>query len=197
VIRGYLGVSSETLTPDIAESFNLPRDTRGVVITDLSPADGPAAKAGIKREDIVTGVNGRPVGTRDDLRLIIAQILPGTKVSVQLLRDGKPRTVEVALGKLEDDVAAGEFLPGVNVEALTSELRRQFRIDPRVEGVVITEIADNSPYQGVFPVGCVLEQINRVPVTDAATARNALRSGRNMALIHIRGIYRYVLFEVR
>lgn len=197
VIRGYLGVSSETLTPDIAESFGLPRDTRGVVITDLSPADGPAAKAGLKREDIVTGINGRAVNTRDDLRLIIAQILPGTKVTVQILRDSKPRSLEVTLGKLEDEVAAGEFLTGVTVEALTAELRRQFRIDPRVEGIVITEVADNSPYQGVFPVGCVIEQINRVPVGDAATARNALRSGRNMAFLYIRGSYRYVVFEVR
>jgi serine protease Do/serine protease DegQ len=197
VIRGYLGVSSETLTPDIAESYSLPRDARGVIITDLSPADGPAAKAGIKREDIITGINGRSVNTRDDLRLIIAQILPGTKVTVQLLRDGKPRTVEVTLGKLEDDVAVGEFLPGVTVEALTAELRRQYRIDQRVEGVVITDVSDNSPYQGVFPVGCVIEQINRVPVGDAASARNAVRTGRNMALIYFRGIYRYVVFEAR
>ena len=197
VIRGYLGVSSETLTPDIAETYNLPRDTRGVIITDLSPVDGPAAKAGIKREDIITGINGRSVNTRDDLRLIIAQILPGTKVSVQLLRDGKPRTVEVTLGKLEDDVATGEFLPGVTVEALTVELRRQYRIDQRVEGIVITEVSDNSPYQSVFPVGSVIEQINRVPVGDAASARNAVRSGRNMALVYYRGGYRYVVFEAR
>ncbi len=197
VVRGYLGVSSETLTPEIAESFGLPKDTRGVVVTDLSPPEGPAAKAGIRREDIITGVNGRAVTSRDDLRLIISQIAPGTGVAVQLLRDGKPRTVEVTLGRLEDAVATGEFLPGVQVEVLTADLRRQFRIDPRVEGVVVTEIDPNSPYEGVFPVGCVIEQVNRVPVTDAASARAAVRAGRNMATVFFRGGYRYLFFESR
>lgn len=197
VIRGYMGVASDTLTPDIAESFGLPRNTRGVVITDLSPPDGPAAKAGVRREDIITGINGRSVTSRDDLRLIISQILPGTKIALQVLRDAKPLTIEVTLSRLDDAVNSVEFLPGVNVQPLSPELRRELRVDDRVEGIVITELADRSPYAGVFPVGCVIEQINRIPVTDAASARAALRSGRNMAFIHYRGIYRYVVFEAR
>ncbi len=197
VVRGYLGVSSETLTPEIADSFGLPKDTRGVVVTDLSPPDGPAAKAGIRREDVITGVNGRAVTSRDDLRLIISQIAPGTQVAVQLLRDGKPRAVDVTLGRLDDTVAVGEFLPGVQVESLTTDLRRQFRIDPRVEGVVVTEVDAGSPYRDVFPVGCVIEQINRVPVTDATSARAAVRTGRNMATVFFRGGWRYLFFESR
>src|SRR5690606_8277935 len=68
VSRGYLGVSSTQLTPDLAEAFKLPRDTKGVVIADLNPADGPAAKAGFKRDDVITSINGRAVTTVDDLR---------------------------------------------------------------------------------------------------------------------------------
>jgi serine protease Do/serine protease DegQ len=197
VIRGYLGVSTDTLTPDTAEQLGLPRETRGVYVNDLNPADGPAAKAGIKREDIITGLNDRPVTSREELRLIVAQIVPGTKVTVQLLRDGKPRSIEVTLGKLEDDAVVGEFLPGVTIEPISAELRRQFRIDSRVEGVVVTAIDDNSPYQGVFPVGAVIEWINRVPVTDVATAKEALRDGRNLASVHYRGVYRLVPFQTR
>lgn len=196
VIRGYMGVASETLTPDIAESFGLPRDTRGVIVTDLSPADGPAAEAGIKREDIITAINGRAVNSRDDLRLLVAQTLPGTKVAVTVLRDGKSRTIDVTLGTLADDNLA-ELLVGVTIEPLTNELRREYRIDARVKGLVITAVSPQSPYAGVFPVGCVIEQINRVPVTDLASARSAIRSGRNMAFIHYRGIYRYLVFEAR
>ncbi len=196
VIRGYMGVASETLTPDIAESFGLPRDTRGVIVTDLSPPDGPAATAGIKREDIITAINGRAVSSRDDLRLIVAQTLPGTKVSVNVLRDGKQRLIDVTLGKLEDE-RAGDFLAGVTLQPLTNELRREYRLDARVDGLVVAEVSPQSPYAGVFPVGTVIQHINRVPVTDLATARAALRPGRNMAFIHFRGINRYVMFEVR
>ena len=195
VIRGYMGVASETLTPDIAEALGLSRDTRGVVVTELSPPDGPAAKAGIKREDVITGVNGRAVTSRDDLRLIIAQTMPGTPVTVSIMRDGKPKEITVTLGKLEDGNLSS-FLPGLTLEPLTNDRRREFRIDARVEGLIVTEVSPQSPYADAFPVGCVIEQINRVPVTDAASARAALRPGRNMAFIHYRGIYRYVIFEV-
>lgn len=197
VVRGYLGVASETLTAEIAESFGLPKETRGVVITDLSPPDGPAGEAGMRFEDIITAVNGRAVTSRDELRLVISQIAPGTRVTVSLLRDGKAQTVEVTLGRLEDTVAAGEFLPGVQVEPLTPDLRRQFRVDPRVEGIVITAVDEASPYRDVFPIGCVIEQVNRLPVNDASTARAAVRPGRNMATVFFRGGYRYLFFESR
>ncbi|MBX3736232.1 MAG: Do family serine endopeptidase [Candidatus Didemnitutus sp.] len=197
VVRGYLGVSSETLTAEVAESLGLPRETRGVVITDLSPKDGPAAKAGLKREDIVTAVNGRAIASRDDLRLTIAQTLPGTKVRIDFLRDGKPQNAEVTLGKLEDTGADGEFLPGVVVQQLNNDLRGELRIPNEVEGLVITDIAPTSPFGDVFPVGAVIEQINRVPVADVASAKRALREGRNLALIYYRGNYRYVGFVQR
>jgi len=212
VVRGYLGVSSETLTAEVAESLGLPRETRGVIVTDLSPKDGPAAKAGLKREDIVTAVNGKPIASRDDLRLTIAQTLPGTKVTISYLRDENAeknakgeklppkystQTTEVTLGKLEDTGADGEFLPGVVVQQINNDLRGELRIPNEVEGLVITDIAPTSPFGDVFPVGAVIEQINRVPVADVASAKRALREGRNLALIYYRGNYRYVGFVQR
>jgi len=198
VARGYLGVSTDALAPDMAEGFGLKGDTKGVIITDLNPPDGPAAKAGLKREDVITAINDKTIASRDDLRLIIAQTAPGTKVAVRFLRDGKPQAVDVTLGQLPDDNApAGEFVPGVTVAPLTPELRKELRIDDRVDGIVITEIAGSSPYRNNFPQGAVIEQLNRVPVTDLATARRALRDGRNIALVYYRGVYRYVMFSTR
>lgn len=198
VARGYMGVAThpDALTPDMAEEFGLPRDTRGVIVTDLNPADGPAAKAGLKRGDIIVAIDGRTVATRDDLRMIIAQNLPGTKVTVKYFRDKQARTAEVTLGKLSDDVAAadGELVDGVSVTPLTPELRRELRIDDRVDGVAITGVEADSPYRADFPQGGVIEQINRVPVTDLATAKRALRDGRNLALVYYRGVYRYIIF---
>ncbi len=198
VARGYLGVATDVITADMAESFGLKRDQKGVIITDLNPADGPAAKAGLKREDVIIGINDKSVTSRDDLRMIIAQTPPDTKITVKLLRDGKPLTKEVTLGKLADDNAPeGELIAGVSVAPLTRELRREYRVDDRVDGVLITEIADNSPYREILPQGAVIEQINSVLVTDLATAKRALRDGRNRALVYYRGVYRYIMFTIR
>ena len=197
VSRGYLGVSTEVLTPELIESFDLPKDTKGIFIDNLTP-ESPAAKAGLKREDVITAVNGRPVTSGDDLRLMIAETLPGTKVKISYLREGKPGTVEVTLGRLEDAGGTeGELLQGVTVSVLTEQLRKEMRLSEGVDGLVITEIDEQSPYSEVFPVGAVIEQINRRPVTDLASARQALRDGRNMASISYRGVFRYVVFHVR
>ena len=198
VSRGYLGVSTEVLTPELAESFDLPKGTKGIVIDNLTSADGPAAKAGLKREDIITAVNDRLVTSWEDLRLMIAKTPPGTKVVIKYLRGGKAGTAEVTLGRLEDAGGAeGEWLPGVTVSALTEPLRKELHLDERIDGVVITEISDQSPYGDVFPLGAVIEQINRVPVTDFASAKQALLDGRNLALISYHGVFRYVVFTVR
>ncbi|HVZ64546.1 MAG TPA: Do family serine endopeptidase [Lacunisphaera sp.] len=198
VSRGYLGVSTDTLAPDMNESFGLKPDTKGVIITDLNPADGPAAKAGLKREDIITGVNDKPITSRDDLRLIIAQTAPGTKVSVKFLREGKPQSADVVLGKLPDENAAeGELVPGVTVAPLTDDLRKEMRIDDRVDGLVITDVSNDSAYRDNFPQGAVIEQINRVPLTDLASAKRVIHDGRNIALVYYRGVYRYILFVMQ
>jgi Do/DeqQ family serine protease len=197
VARGYLGVSSTQVTPDLAEAFKLPKDTRGVVIADLNPPDGPAAKAGLKRDDVITAINGRAVTSVDDLRLIIAQYAPGTKVTIDYLRDGKPDAKEVTLTQRPDDgEPSGELLPGVHAEPLNDELRRQYRINSEVEGIVITALDDNSPFQGQLVSGAVIVSLNREAVTDLASARQLLRPGRNLAFIYYRGNYRYVILNV-
>jgi Do/DeqQ family serine protease len=193
VSRGYLGVSTDTLNADMAESFNLKRDAKGVIITDLNPADGPAAKAGLKREDIIIAINDKLVTSRDDLRLIIAQTPPETKIAVKYIRDGKTETKEVVLGKLQDDNASdGELFTGVTVSPVTPELRKELHIDDRVDGVVVTEVAENSPYRDVLPQGAVIEQLNRVPVTDLASAKRVLRDGRNLVFYYYRGVRRFI-----
>ncbi len=197
VVRGYLGVSTMGLEPDFAEMAGLNRNTKGVVITDLSPEDGPAAKAGLKREDIIIELEGKPVASRDDLRLMIAQTPPGTKVAVKVLRETKELTIYATLGRLEEEgVVDGDLLPGVKISAITEELRREMRLDDRAEGVVITEVNPQSRYNGIFPPGGVIEQINRGVVTDVASAKQALNAGaKNRALINYRGVRRYVIFD--
>lgn len=197
VVRGYMGVSTDALFPELAKSLGLPEDTKGVVVMDLSPEDGPAAKAGLKRDDIIVEVQGKPVTSREDLRLMIAQTAPGTKIAVKYLRNGKPGSAEVTLGTLEDDTAQeGELLPGVKVSPVDDDIRREMRLDSRIEGIVVTEVAQDSPFARYFPQGAVIEQINRTAVTDLASAKRALLPGeRNLALVNFRGARRHVLFQ--
>jgi len=198
VARGYLGVQTDVLTPDKAEEFGLPKDTKGVIISNLNPPDGPAVKAGLKRGDVIVGIDDRKITTVDELRLYIGQTAPDTKVTVKILRNGKPETHDATLGRVAEDAATtGELLPGVNVEPLSDESRKQFHVDDRVEGLVITEIAETSAFIDSFRQGAVIEQINRAPVTDLASAKKAIHPGRNIALVYYRGVYRYIIFVVR
>ena len=199
VTRGYLGVSTEPLDTSWQEALSLKPDVKGVVVTQINPANGPAAKAGLKREDVITAIDGKAIATRDDLRFLIAQTPPGTKVKIAYLRDGKPLTTEATLGQLEEGNGSdGELLPGVSVSLLNDDIRRELRIEDDINGLVITSITPQSRYTEVFPVGAVILQINRVPVKDLTAAKGAIRpNARNMAYIYYRGVYRYLFFAAR
>ena len=196
VARGFLGVGVQELTPDLAEGFNL-KDAKGVIITNLTP-DGPAARAGLKLEDVITTVNGQAVESLQDLRLLIAQLPPGTKVKVQYLRAGKPAELEVALGRLAEEVAASnELLEGVTVARVTDDLRDTYRLPDEVDGLVVTQIAEKSPFRERLRLGMVIMQVNRLPVTEVAAARKLLLPGRrNICMVWDRGSFRYLALQV-
>ena len=196
VARGYLGVTNpQSITPDIADSLGLPKDTKGVVIADVTPG-GPAEKAGLKRTDVILAVNGRAIVSLQDLRLTIAQMIPGSKVVLNIVRDGKPQTIEVALGTLTEK--PNELLAGVEATKLTDELRRRLNLDSRVSGLVIIEVDEKSPYADRLAPNVVIIEINRMPVTDVTSAKELLRPGeRNLLLIYYRGGYRYVPLVVK
>lgn len=193
VARGYLGVGVDPLTPELAEAMGT--DAKGMVISTVTP-DSPAAKAGLKQEDVIVAINDQPVDSLEVLRLIIAQTSPGTKVKVRYVRAGKPAEMEIALSRLpEDNVASNEFLTGVTVARLNDELRRTYRVPDEVDGLVVTEIADTSPFHEKFRLGMVIVQVNRAPVEDVASARALLRQGFNFCHVWNRGGYRYIPFK--
>jgi len=198
VQRGYLGVAGQNLDPKLAESLGLPISTKGVAVSDIVK-DSPAAKAGLKRSDIIVKVDGRDVDSQFALRLIVSQFMPGTEINVTVLRDGKERTLKVKLGSLDEQASAnGELIPGVTVQAIDEQLRAQFKIDKTVEsGVVITAIDENSAYADILVQGLVIVEINRRPVTDAASAASAIRKGLNALLVQYRGVHRYVTINVK
>jgi serine protease Do/serine protease DegQ len=196
VTRGHFGAGGEPLTPDLAEALDLPRETKGVILNDISP-DGPAERAGLRRYDVITSINNRAVTTAADLRTHVAQLPPDTDVTVKLLRDGKAQTVTVKLGKSGDTLAYNELLPGIQVTRLTAEHRRALRISSDVDGLYVAKIADDSPYGARFVEGAVILAINRTGATDIETARYSLVRGRNLFTIYAKGAVRTIVITVK
>jgi serine protease Do len=200
VERGYLGVNIQDLSPELAEEFSIP-DGRGALVADVV-GGSPADEAGLRRGDVVVRVGERRVQNASSLRLMISQMRPESAVSVEFIRDGEARTVEVALGRLDDAVFAQDrretpLLEGITVSPVTPDLRRQFELPERLAGLIVTAVEPDSRYAELLPVGTVIVEINRRTIPDLATARAALRTGsRNILLVHYRGGFRYVTIVV-
>ncbi|MSU66340.1 MAG: Do family serine endopeptidase [Opitutus sp.] len=194
VARGYLGVSTENVTPDVAEQLGLPKDTRGVVISDIIPGSA-AEKAGLKRTDVILSANEHPVTTLEELRLLIAQLTPGTVARLKIARDGRERIVNVTLDLAADK--PDELFAGVTVKALSVEDRRRLGIDPRVNGLLITAIAEEAPFRTQLAPNVVIMEINRTQVTDLASAKEALllQPSRALLAIYVRGQVRFVVIS--
>lgn len=199
VERGFLGVNIQDLSPELAEEFDI-QDVRGALIADVVP-ESPADEAGLERGDVVTGIGERRVENASALRLMISQMRPGSTISLEIVRDGESHQVEVELGRLDEESVAqqrsrGTFLEGVEIAPVTPEVREQFDLPEKASGVVVVEVQPGSPYREYLPVGAVILEINRREVRNPATAREALRKGRNVLLISYRGVPRYVSITV-
>jgi Do/DeqQ family serine protease len=196
VARGFLGVNGDPVTADVAEQLGLPRDLRGVVITDIDDGS-PAEKAGLKRTDVVVAINDHSVASSEELRLLISQIVPGSMAMLKIMRDGKPRSVEVTLGKVTEN--PNELLAGIEVAPLTPELRRRLNIfDQRINGLLITKVAEDSPYRDRLAPNMVIIELNRSPVRDLRAAREQLVSpGRNLLAVFDGRSVRFVVLNVR
>src|ERR1043166_8246874 len=98
VVRGFVGVNIQGLTPSLAKEFNV-KESSGALVAGVSPKS-PAEKAGLRDGDIITEFNGKPVKDSRHLKLQVAQTLPGTSVPVKALRDGKEKTIDVTVKEL-------------------------------------------------------------------------------------------------
>src|SRR5205807_3658947 len=99
VVRGYIGASVQTLTPELAEAMKLKGQLTGALVGEVTPKS-PAEKAGIKTGDVITGVNGKKVSDARELRLMIGSMAPGTRAQIELNREGQTKTVDVELGEM-------------------------------------------------------------------------------------------------
>ncbi len=199
VVRGYLGLLPQDLDDNLAKAMGI-KGTEGALVGDVTPG-GPADKAGIKRGDVLVEFNGQKIENSTHLRNLAAQIAPGTKVKVVLLRNNATKTLDVILGERPkpEKAAKPEEIPpekqssqkiGMTVQNLTSELADQLGYQNET-GVIVSDVASGSPAEDAgLKQGDLIKEINKAAVRtvkdfDALFAR--LRSGDTAALLVRRG----------
>lgn len=192
VIRGWLGVSIQPMTPDLAKQFKL-SDEKGALVGDVFE-DSPAEKAGIKRGDVIVEYNGKKIDEPVGLRNMVAGTSPNEKASLKIIRDGKPLAIDVViieqpsgLQKLPGNFE--NYLKGVHVQNLTPEIRRSLEIPKRVSGVIVSDIDDGSPSEGVLVRNDVILEINKNRITSTKSYESAvskIKQGENILLLVFR-----------
>jgi serine protease Do len=172
VVRGYLGVQIQPLTPELARQFDI-KDDKGVLLVDVNEG-GPAEKAGLKRGDIITRFNAKPIESPFQFKNMVAATKPGTIVPIAFIRDGKPMTATCTIGELNatpQTAAQGQFdnaLKGVSVQDITDDILRQLGMAREIKGVVIVDISEESPALGLLRKGDIVMEVNRKPVRSLA-----------------------------
>jgi len=191
VVRGRLGVGiyPRDLTEGMVKQFKLPSKA-GALINSVEP-DSPAEKAKIKPYDVIIKVNGQPVKNGDELRFKIADIQPGTKVELTLIRDGQPMTVTAVVDELEPErekgqIAAPEKDIGVSVIPLTPSLARRYGYRT-TEGLLITEVRQGSEADRAnLQQGLIILEANRKKMTAVKDFEDILKktaSGEEVILL--------------
>ncbi len=198
VIRGWLGVTIQGLTPELAKSFDIKED-HGALVTDVVK-DSPAEKAGFKRGDLIVEFDSKMVKDETSLRNMVANTPPGKTVQVKIVRDGKERILTVTLGEYPETAAVKEgynnVLRGVYVQELTDDLRASLNIPEKVRGVLVSNVEEDSPAFGILKRNDVIQEINRRVIKEINDYRKVVsRIGPDdnvLLLVYRSGGYIYV-----
>jgi serine protease Do len=197
VRRGFLGVTIQDLTPELAKAMGLKR-TKGVLVADVTEGS-PADEAGMKRGDIIIAIDDRKVNSTGRLRNLVASHRPGEKVEVKFLRgeDAKSTTVKLAKLPASMETAAERREPeegqmgGLSLRSLTPQLRERLNVPPQVrQGVVVVDIARGSAAARTgLEQGDVILEVNRKAVGSPSQFAQRYRAvgSRVLLLVYRKG----------
>ncbi len=198
VVRGWLGVSIQEVTSDLAEEFGV-KDLKGALVSGVIKGS-PADKAGIKQGDVILQYNGKEVEDTGHLRNMVSQTPVGTKVKVRMLRQKKEITVDVAIAELpkkmgetpksgdeSENEEESSALTGLVVRELTPDLAKRFGIDENEKGVFVYKIASDSRlYEAGIRPGDIILQINQkdiVKLDDYKKAASKIKAKDRVLLL--------------
>ena len=178
VIRGWFGVSIQNLTKDLAEHFGV-KDGQGALVSDVMK-NSPAEKAGIKRSDVIIAYNGKKVADATALRNLVADTPPGKTADVTVIREKVEKVLKVTVGDMPEAKKSVRMterdnaFKGVSVQDLTPDMRRKLNIGEDVTGVVVADVASDSPAQGLLARGDIIQQVDRKDIAGAADFEKAV-----------------------
>ncbi|MGA9627119.1 MAG: Do family serine endopeptidase [Bryobacteraceae bacterium] len=176
VEHGYLGIGMNDVTPDNAHFFNL-QDATGAIVSQVTP-DSPASRSGVQTGDVISQLNGEKIVDGSALQVTVSEMAPGTKITLGVIREGKPVTLSLTVGQFhgntevasndgQDGPQSGKL--GLAVSDLTPDARQQVNAPDQVHGVVVESVRPASPADeaGIQP-GDVIVEVNRKPAQSAS-----------------------------
>jgi Do/DeqQ family serine protease len=184
VVRGWLGVSIQEVTPALAKQFGL-ADAKGALISDVLSGT-PAERAGLKRGDVIVKVDGKPVDGPGHLRNTVAETVVGEKMSLTVIREGHEKEIVVTIGEQPKDLAqrgaaeekggqGSAALGGVEVKNLTSQIRQELNLPEDASGVVVNRVESGSAAETAgLQRGDVIMEVDRKAVRNTRDYEQAL-----------------------
>ncbi len=197
VTRGWLGVSIQPLTPELAKSFKV-ADSKGALVSSVADSS-PAQRAGLKPGDVIVRFDGKPVDSPRALPTLVANTEVGKTIELSVIRDGSARPLKVTVGNMSDSRQAsvtGERSTSRAADRLGVELQQADK------GVVVTDVRPDSPAdQAGLAEGDVIREVNRTPVErleDIEKAMSRPAGGDTQILLRVerQGSERYLVVEV-
>ena len=183
VVRGWLGVGIQPLTPELGAKFGV-KDGKGILVNEVFEGN-PAELAGIKPGDIITRIGDEILESPNQLSRVVAGFGPGEEVQVQIVRDGKMMTLPVLLGIKKEKPIMTSLPPmqngidlGIDVSPITDDLAEHYKIKDR-EGILVTKVGRQSiAYSEGLREGDVIKEVNRAEVPTLSHFRDALENVR-------------------
>jgi serine protease Do len=177
VVRGWMGVAIQEITPALAKSFKLPEQRKGVLISDVNE-NGPSYAAGMKRGDVVVAFNGKEVQSVSQLRNLVARTTVGKEADIKILRDGKEQSLKIKVAERPSDEVLAKrepapsapsetikppdnVLAALRVQTLDAAMMSQLNLPAKTTGVVVSSVESGSPAESAgLQRGDVIQEIN-------------------------------------
>src|SRR5438094_6716106 len=216
VVRGYIGASVQTLTPELADAMKLKGQSTGALVGEVAP-NSPSQKTGLKTGDVITAVNGKKITDARELRLMIGSMTPGSRAQLEVNREGQTKTFGVQLAEMppgttqeggpeaspEETTQQPEkttVFGGVAVADVTDDIRTALNLPKDVHGAVIAEIDADSPAgKAGLREGDVIQEVNKQPVRTAkdlvAISKNLKPTDKILLRVYSQGRSGYVALE--
>jgi serine protease Do len=203
VTRGYMGVSLQAVSRELAPEFGLKND-HGAIVGDVTPGK-PGDKAGLKSGDVIVKIDGQEVQDSNDLTMKVTGHAPGDTVTLDVIREGKPMKIKVTLGQRpngldwaksganngdndngnnDNGTADNGNARGINVENLSPDVIQQLGLDSNTKGVVVTSVdPDSTAADAGIGRGTVIVAVERHPVASVSDFKRLMAQAQNQPVL--------------